>query len=53
MENENTDPKNLSKKKPADTSKEKITRLTNSVDALSSELETLKLNIQKEKRNEL
>jgi len=49
MENENTDPKNLSKKKPADTSKEKITRLTNSVDALSSELETLKLNIQKEK----
>ncbi len=49
MENKNTDPKNLSKKKPADTSKEKITRLTNSVDALSSELETLKLNIQKEK----
>ncbi len=49
MENENTDPKNLSKKKPADTSKEKITRLTNSVDALSSELETIKLNIQKRK----
>ncbi|MCH8313384.1 MAG: hypothetical protein IID17_10400 [Nitrospinae bacterium] len=49
MENKNTDPKNPAKKKPADTSKEKITRLTNSVDALSSELETLKLNIQKEK----
>ena len=49
MKNENTDQKKLSKKKPAETSKEKIIRLTNSVDTISSELEILKSNIQKEK----
>jgi len=46
MKNGSTDPKNKSKKKPAETSKEKISRLTNSVDTLSSKLESLKLNVQ-------
>jgi chromosome segregation ATPase len=40
-------PKAATRKKTTETSKEKITKLTNSVDALSSELETLKSNIEK------
>lgn len=47
MKSENTDPKILSKKKLAETSKEKFSRLSNSIDVLSSELETIKQNIQK------
>lgn len=44
-------PKSPATKKPAETSKEKMTQLANSVDALSSELETLKSTIQ-EKNSE-
>lgn len=44
-----TTEKKTSLKKPAETSKENFTRLTNSIDSLSSEIETLKSNIQKEK----
>jgi hypothetical protein len=45
-------PKTTAKKNTAETSKEKFTRLTNSIDAVSSELEALKSNVQKEKTAE-
>ena len=52
MEKKKTTPKIAAKKtaqkNPAETSKEKFTRLTNSIDSLSSEIEALKLNTQKE-----
>lgn len=48
MENKKTTEKKTSLKKPAETSKEKFIRLTNSIESLSSEIETLKLNAQKE-----
>lgn len=51
MEKKNTEIKTPSQKKPAETSKEKISQLGNSVEALSSELEILKLNVQ-EKKND-
>lgn len=41
--------KSSSPKKPAETSKEKISRLTNSIDALSSEVEILKLSSANDK----
>jgi peptidoglycan hydrolase CwlO-like protein len=44
-----TTAKKASRKKPAETSNEKISRLTNSIDALTSEIENLKSNIQKDK----
>jgi hypothetical protein len=43
-----TTEKKTSPKKPAETSKEKFTQLENSIDSLSSEIEALKLNTQKE-----
>jgi len=49
MEKKDTTKKTPSKKKPAETSKEKFTRLTNSVNTVSSELEALKLNIEERK----
>jgi hypothetical protein len=53
MEKKKSTPKTAAKKtaqkKTAENSKEKFTRLTNSIDSLSSEIETLKSNIQKEK----
>jgi hypothetical protein len=49
MKNKNSDPKNLSKEKPPETPEEQIFRLTSSMTAISSELETVKLNIQKRK----
>ncbi len=52
MEKKDTTKKTPSQKKPAETSKEKLTRLTISIDAVSSELATLKANIQKEKNAE-
>lgn len=49
MEKKDTNKKTPPQKKPAETSKEKFTRLTNSVNAVSSELEALKLNIEERK----
>jgi len=52
MEKKKSTPKTAAKKtaqkNPAETSKEKFTRLTNSIDSLSSEIEALKVNTQKE-----
>jgi len=47
MEKKKTVKKTPAKKKPADTSREKFSRLTKSIDSLSSEVETLKLNLKK------
>ena len=52
MEKKDTTKKTPSQKKPEETSKEKFVRLTNSVNAVSSELEALKSKIQKEKNAE-